>query len=148
MRLRTIWLIVTLALGLLAAPLPAEAQQSEKVYRIGFLGNSSPSADSIRIEAFRQGLRELAYVEGKNVVIEFRYAEGQLDRLPNLAAELVRIKVDVIVARGTRAAKAAKNATRTIPIVMAMVSDPVRSGIIASLARPGGNITRLTTIMP
>ncbi len=148
MRLRTIGLIGTLVLGLLAGPLPAEAQQSGKVYRIGFLGNSSPSADSIRIEAFRKGLHELRYVEGKNIVIEFRYAEGKLDRLPNLAAELVHLKVDVIVARATRAAKAAKNATRTIPIVMAMVADPVRSGIIASLARPGGNITGLTTIMP
>jgi len=148
LRLRTIGLISTLVLGLLVAALSAEAQQAGKIPRIGFLGNSSPSSDAIRIEAFRQGLRELGYVEGKNIVIEYRYAEGKLDRLPNLAAELVHLKVDVIVGRGTRAVRAAQSATSTIPIVMASVADAVRSGLVASLARPGGNITGLTSIMP
>ena len=108
----------------------------------------SPSTDSARIEAFRQGLRELGYVEGKNIVIEWRYAEGKPDRLPALAAELVRLKVDVIVTGGPVATRAAKEATSTIPIVMAQDSDPVGSGFVASLARPGGNITGLATLAP
>ena len=99
-------------------------------------------------EAFRQGLRELGYVEGKNIVIEWRYAEGKLDRLPALAAELVRLKVDVIVTAGRIATRAAKEATDTIPIVMAQDSDPVGNGFVASLARPGGNITGLSTLAP
>ncbi len=148
MRLRTIGLISTLTLGLFAGPLPAEAQEAGKMPRIGFLGNSSPSSDAIRIEAFLQGLRELGYMEGENIFIEYRFAEGRLDRLPKLAAELVHLKVNIIVARGTRAAKAAKNATRTIPIVTASVADAVRSGLVDSLARPGGNVTGLTSIMP
>jgi len=131
---------------LVSAPL-AEAQKG-KVPRIGFLGNSSPARDANRIKAFRKGLTELGYVEGKNIVIEFRYAGGKLDRLTNLAAELVRMKVDVIVTRGGVATRAAMKATKTIPIVMAMVADPVRSKMVASLARPGGNVTGLTTIMP
>ena len=101
-----------------------------------------------RIEAFRQGLRELGYVEGKNIVIEWRYAEGKLDRLPALAAELVRLKVDVIVTAGPTATRAAKEATITIPIVMAQDNDPVGNGFVASLARPGGNITGLSTLAP
>ena len=101
-----------------------------------------------RIEAFRQGLRELGYVEGKNIVIEWRYADGKLDRLPALAAELVRLKVDVIVTAGPTATRAAKEATVTIPIVMAQDSDPVGSGFVASLARPGGNITGLSSPCP
>ena len=109
---------------------------------------TSPSANSARIEAFRQGLRELGYVEGKNIVIEWRYAEGKLDRLPALAAELVRLKVDVIVTTGPTVTRAAKEATTTIPIVMAFDTDPVGNGFVASLARPGGNITGLSTLAP
>ena len=107
-----------------------------------------PSANSARIEAFRQGLRELGYVEGKNIVIEWRSAEGKLDRLPALAAELVRLKVDIIVTAGPTATRAAKEATSTIPIVMAQDTDPVGTGFVASLARPGGNITGLSTLAP
>ena len=109
---------------------------------------TSPSAISARVEAFRQGLRELGYVEGKNIVIEWRYAEGKLDRLPALAAELVRLKVDIIVTGGPAATRAAKEATVTIPIVMAQDTDPVGNGFVASLARPGGNITGLSTLAP
>ena len=131
-----------------AARTAHEAQQPKKVPRIGFLSGVSPSAISARIEAFRQGLRELGYVEGKNIVIEWRYAEGKLDRLPALAAELVRLKVDVIVTGGPPATRSAKQATATIPIVMAFDDDPVGSGFVASLARPGGNITGLSTLSP
>ena len=126
----------------------AQAQQPTKVPRIGFLHGASASAIAARIEAFRQGLRELGYVEGKNIVIEWRYAEGKLDRLPALAAELVRLKVDVIVTAGPAATRAAKEATSTIPIVMTQDADPVGSGFVASLARPGGNITGLSTLAP
>ena len=136
------------ALALLAAAVVAEAQQPAKAPRIGFLGGSSPSAISARIETFRQGLRELGYVEGKNIVIEWRYAEGKFDRLPALAAELVRLKVDVIVTSGPLPTRAAKGATVTIPIVMTQVGDPVGSGFVASLARPDGNITGLSTLAP
>jgi putative ABC transport system substrate-binding protein len=126
----------------------AEAQQPTKVPRIGYLSVSSPSAMSTRIEAFRQGLRELRYVEGKNIVIEWRSAEGKRDRLPSLAAELVRLKVDIIVTAGPPATRSAKEATVTIPIVMAQDGDPVASGFVASLARPGGNITGLSNLAP
>jgi putative ABC transport system substrate-binding protein len=124
----------------------ADAQQPTKIPRIGFLGATFPSTNAARIEAFRQGLRELGYVEGKDIVIEYRYAEGKLDRLPTLAAELVRLKVDVIVTGGPSATRPAKNATSTIPIVMGFDSDPVGNGFIASLARPGGNITGLSSL--
>jgi len=134
-------LTVVLALGLLAAPLAAEAQQAGRVPRIGFLGSTSPSDRPPLLDAFRQGLRELGWVEGQNVVIDYRFAEGRFDRLPDLAAELVRLKVDIILGPGTPAAAAAKNATETIPIVMISVRDPVGTGLIASLARPGGNVT-------
>jgi putative ABC transport system substrate-binding protein len=134
----------TLTGGVLAASRIAEAQQAEKVYRIGYLGPSSATAVSRFTEAFRQGLRELGWVEGQNIVIEYRFAEGQYDRLPDLAAELARLKVDVIVAIPTPAAVAAKNATATIPIVMTNVGDPVGLRLIASLARPGGNVTGLS----
>jgi putative ABC transport system substrate-binding protein len=144
MRLRPVGLIVTLALGLLAAPLAAEAQQAGKVPRIGYLSAGSPSGVPHLLEAFRQGLRELGWVEGQNIVIDYRYAEGRFDRLPDLAAELVRLKVDVIVAAATATSVAAKNATSTIPIVMIGVYDPVERGLVASLARPGGKITGLT----
>ena len=123
----------------------ALAQQPKKVPRIGFLTTLSPSTISDRIEAFRQGLRELGYVEGKNIVIEWRYAEEKLDRLPALVSELVGLKVDVIVTGGTAATRPAKQATVTIPIVMAFDDDPIGSGFAASLARPGGNITGLST---
>ena len=132
-------------LGAAAAawPLAAHAQQQAgRVPRIGFLGLTSPSDRPSLLDAFRQGLRELGWVEGQNIVIDYRYAEGRVDRLPDLAAELVRLKVDVIIASaGTQVATAAKSATETIPIVMIAVRDPVGTGFIASLARPGGNVT-------
>jgi len=127
--------------GLLAAPLAAEAQQAGKVYRIGYLSAGSDTSNPRVREAFRQGLRELGWVEGQNIIIEYRWAEGRFDRLPDLAAELVRLKVDIIVAPATPAAAAAKKATGAIPIVMIGVGDPVGTGFVASLARPGGNIT-------
>ncbi len=137
--------LATVTGGPLAAPLAAEAQQAGKVHRIGYLSGSSATAQSHFIEAFRQGLRELGWVEGQNIVIDYRFAEGRFDRLPDLAAELVRLKVDIIVgAGGTPPAAAAKNATGTIPIVMIAVGDPVGQGLIASLARPGGNVTGVT----
>jgi putative ABC transport system substrate-binding protein len=126
----------------------AEAQQPKKVPRIGYLAAASLSANAARTEAFRQGLRELGYVEGKNIFIEWRYGEGKRDRMPAFAAELVRLKVDVIVTGGSGSTVAAKEATSTIPIVMAQDSDPVGSGVVASLARPGGNITGLSTLAP
>ena len=116
----------------------AEAQQPKKIPRLGFL---SPTSDDSRVEAFRQGLRELGYVEGQNIAIEYRWADGKFDRLPDLALELVRLKVDVVVAVVTQASLAAKMATGTIPVVMIGVSDPVGSGLVVSLARPGANIT-------
>jgi len=126
----------------------AEAQQTTKVHRVGFLTANDFSALAARIEALRQGLRELGYVEAKNIVIEYRYAEGKPDRLPALAAELVRLKVDIIVSAGPQSTRAAKEATVTIPIVMAFDFDPVGNGFVASLARPGGNITGLSTLAP
>ena len=131
---------------LFALCFPVAAQQPKKAPRIAFFSSTSPSIISARVEAFRQGLRELGYVEGKNIVIEYRYAEGKPDRLPSLAAELVRLKVDVIVSAGPPPTRAAKQATATIPIVMAFDDDPVGSGFAASLARPGGNITGLSTL--
>ena len=133
---------------LLAVVVIAEAQQPTKVPRIGYLTGNFPSAIAERTEAFRQGLRELGYVEGKDIVIEYRYAEGKLERLPTLVSELVRLKVDVIVTGGPAATRPAKEATATIPIVMAQVNDPVGNGFVASLARPGGNITGLATLGP
>ncbi len=126
----------------------AEAQQPKKVPRIGYLGANFPTTNPARIEALRQGLRELGYVEGKNIVIEYRFAEGKRDRLPALAAELVRLKVDVILSAGAADTRAAKEATNTIPIVMAQDTDPIGNGFVASLARPGGNITGLSTLGP
>jgi putative ABC transport system substrate-binding protein len=133
---------------LLAVAAIAEAQQSAKVPRIGYLTGATPAGQSARIESFRQGLRELGYVEGKNIVIEYRYAELKPDRLPVHAAELVRLKVDVIVTGGGGNTRAAKEATNTIPIVMTQDSDPVANGFVASLARPGGNITGLSNFAP
>ena len=140
--------IVTLALGLLATPLAADAQQAATTPRIGMLRTGLPSDRVEEIEAFRKGLRDLGYVEGQNIAIEFRFAEGREDRLPELATELVRLKVDAVVANGAVAIRAAKQATTTIPIVMAEVGDPIRTGLVASLARPGGNITGSTILGP
>jgi putative ABC transport system substrate-binding protein len=140
--------IGSLCLGVFAAPLVAQAQPAGKVYRIGFLGNASASSQVNRVDALRAGLRELGYVEGNNIVIEYRWAEGKYDRLPDLAAELVRLKVDVLVTSGTPGTLAAKQATTTIPIVMAGSGDAVAAGLVASLARPGGNITGLTDLVP
>jgi putative tryptophan/tyrosine transport system substrate-binding protein len=134
--------------ALLAAPLAAEAQQTGKVPRIGFLSPASSTTAPHVVEAFRQGLRDLGYVEGQNIVVEYRYANGKAEALPDLAAELVSLEVDVIVASGTPGPLAAKSATKTIPIVMASAGDPVRTGLVASLARPGGNVTGLSTLTP
>ena len=133
---------------LLALSFPAAAQQPTKIPRIGFLSAASTSAIAARIEGFRYGLRELGYIEGKNIVVEWPYADGKPDRLPALAAELVRLKVDVIVTAGPTATRAAKEATSTIPIVMTQDPDPIGTGFVASLARPGGNITGLSTLAP
>jgi putative ABC transport system substrate-binding protein len=137
----------TLAGGLLVAPLAAKAQPAAKVARIGYLAGSLAAFPQLR-EAFIQGLRDLGYVEGRNLVIEYRSPEGKPERLPALAAELVALKVDVIVAAGTPQPLAAKQATRTIPIVFAGASDPVASGLVTSLARPGGNVTGLSLLLP
>src|SRR5919106_242908 len=145
MNRRPLWLLAVL---LLASIHPAESQQSVKVSRIGYLAAASLSANAARTEAFQRGLRELGYVERKNIAIEWRYAEGKRDRLPKFAAELVRLNLDVIVTAGPGPTAAAKEATSTIPIVMAQDSDPVGSGHVASLARPGGNITGLTILSP
>jgi putative ABC transport system substrate-binding protein len=138
--------ILALTLGLIAAPLAAEAQQAGKVYRIGFLGNSTPALEANLVGPFREGLRDLGYVEGRNILIEYRWAEGQYERFPTLIAELAALKVDVIVAAGTPAALAVKKATTSIPLVMLAVGDPVGTGLVASLGRPGGNITGLSAI--
>src|SRR6266545_1963501 len=143
------WRVVMLGvfLALLSTPLATEAQP--KVYRIGLLGFSPPNTPGSHLwEAFLQAMRERGYVEGQTIVIEGRYSEGHDERLPDLAAELVRLKVDVIVAGATQAAEAAKRATATIPIVMPNHSDPVATGIVASLARPGGNVTGLSIQNP
>ena len=126
----------------------AQAQQPAKITRIGYLDAVSLSVNAARVEAFRQSLRKLGYVEGKNIFIEWRSADGKLDRLPALAAELVHLKVDIIVTGGRSATRAAKEATSTIPIVMTQETDPVANGFVASLARPGGNITGLSTLAP
>jgi putative tryptophan/tyrosine transport system substrate-binding protein len=133
---------------LLAGAVIAKAQQPAKIPRVAYLLGASLSDNAARIEAFRQGLRDLGYVEGKNITIEWRSAEGKPDRLPALAAELVRLKVAVIITAGSTNTRAAKEVTPTIPIVMAQDSDPVGSGFVASLARPGGNITGLATLAP
>jgi len=138
----------TLCALLFALCMSAEAQQPKKVVRLGYLSASSPAANSARVEAFRQGLRELGYLDGKNIVIQYRWAEEKFVRLPDLAGELVRLKVDVIVTSGGQATRAAKEATRTIPIVMGFDSDPIGSGFVASLGRPAGNITGLSSLAP
>ena len=135
---------LVLLIGLLVAPLATEAQQSGRVYRLGYL--STPTRESVEhgLAAFLRTLRELGWIDGQNLIIEYRWAEGNVERLPGLAAELVRHKVDVIVAPAGSAALAAKNATSSIPIVMIFASDPVEMGLVASLRRPGGNITGTT----
>ena len=140
--------ICLLTTALLSTAPFVEAQQPTKVPRIGFQTTASPSAVTARIEALRQGLRELGYVEGKNIVIEWRFAEGKRDRVHEFAAEFVRLKVDIIVAGAPSSTRAAKKATSTIPIVMAFDNDPVANGLVASLARPGGNITGLSALSP
>ena len=139
---------MALGLGTLATPLAAEAQAPAKVPRIGFLSSLSPTDNAHLLEAFRQGLFELDYVEGQNIAIEYRFGEGRPERLPPLAAELVRLKVDVIVTGGPPAPEASKQATSTIPIVFAVTGDPVAEGLVASIARPGGNITGLASMAP
>src|SRR5262245_21317536 len=138
--------ILTLGTMLLALCFSADAQQPKKVPRIGYLAPGSPASDSPRIDPFRQGLRELGYTEGQDIVIELRFAEGKSERLPALVAELIQLKVDVIVLSGRPAARAAKQATSTIPIVMGTSADPVGTRLVASLARPGGNVTGLSTL--
>ena len=148
--MKPIALVVGLALGLVATPLPAEAQPPKQIPRIGMLRVDAPSDPRGQglTEAFRQGLRELGYVEGKNITIDYRHAEGKLDRLPGLVAELVGLRPTVIVTQGTPATLAAKRATSTIPIVVGGAGDLVGAGLVASLARPGGNITGSTNLDP
>src|SRR5438093_8416650 len=139
-----VWLLATVFLS--TAP-SAEAQQPTKVSRIGYVsGTGDPQTPGPRVEAFRRGLRDLGYIEGKNILVEYRYVEGKLDRVPRLVAELVQLKVDVLAIQNLAAIRAAKQATKAIPIVMVTTQDPVTSGIVDSLARPGGNITGLTTL--
>jgi putative ABC transport system substrate-binding protein len=142
--------VIGVALGalLFALCLPAEAQDLKQIPRIGFLSAATASSQVSRLVAFRDGLRELGYVEGQNITIEYRYAEGHRDQLREFAAELVRLKVDVILTGGPQATRAAKEATKTIPIVMAQDNDPIGNGFVASLARPGRNITGLTNTSP
>jgi putative tryptophan/tyrosine transport system substrate-binding protein len=139
-----------LTLGMLSAPLAVEAQRAPKVPKVGYLsiGSASDPRRGALLDAFQRGLRGLGYVEGKNILIEVRFAEGSYDRLPNLAAELVRLKVDIILAYSTPATEAAKNATAAIPIVMSGVVDPLRTGLVAGLGRPGGNVTGLSLMAP
>jgi ABC-type uncharacterized transport system substrate-binding protein len=145
----TLGYLVTLILSLLAAPLAAEAQPLANVPRIGWLGGTSPAVNPAVLEAFRHGLREHGWIEGQNIVIEYRWAEGRFERLPDLAAELVRLPVDILVpVASDPAIRAAQHATSTIPIVMAASSDPVGTGFVASLARPGGNITGVSGLVP
>jgi len=140
--------VFALCAMLLALCAPAAAQQPGKMVRIGFLDPSTPSGMAVLVEAFRQELSKLGWIEGKNITIEYRFAEQKTERLPELAAELVRLKVDIIVTRATTATLAAKRATTTIPIVMAAAADPVGTGLVASLARPGVNVTGLSSLVP
>src|SRR5882724_180241 len=141
----TVWLLATLFLANVSL---AEAQQSGKIVRIGFLDNSTASGIAVFLEAFRQELIKLGWIEGKNITIEYRFAEQKVERLPELAADLVRLKVDVIVTSGGPTPLAANGSNSTIPIVMTSFPDPVGAGLIASLARPGGNVTGLASLSP
>jgi ABC-type uncharacterized transport system substrate-binding protein len=143
---RTLGLLITLTLGILVAPLTPDAQPPRKISRVGYLAGVSAAADAPRLEAFRQGLRDLGYIEGQNIIIEYRHEGGGFERLPELAAELVGQKPDVLVAVTTNAALAAKKATTTIPLVFMGVTDPVTAGLVDSLARPGGNTTGITNM--
>ena len=140
--------LVTLVIAFVICGVAAEAQQPKKVPRIGYLSSGDAASESTRAEAIRLGLRERGYIEGQNIAFEYRYAEGKRDRFSELAAELVRLKVDIIVVSGgAPLIRAVKNATKTIPIVMGgQGSDPVKAGLIESLARPGGNVTGLTNL--
>jgi putative ABC transport system substrate-binding protein len=137
-----------LGVMLFAVCVSVRAQQPQKMHRIGVLGATSPATIAARLNAFRQGLRELGYIDGKNIVVEYRYADGKLNRVPALAAEMVRLNVEVILTGGSAATRPAKEATTTIPIVMAQDTDPVGNGFVTSLARPGGNITGLSIVAP
>jgi putative ABC transport system substrate-binding protein len=148
MRYARLAILAAPVLAIVAAPLAAEAQPAAKVATIGYLGNSSAASESHLVGAFRQGLHDLGYTEGQNILIEYRWADGKYDRLPEFAAEMVRRKVDVILTVGTPGALAAEGATHTIPIVMASAGDPVAAGLVTSLARPGGNITGLNANSP
>jgi putative ABC transport system substrate-binding protein len=145
--MRLIVLAVVITLNLLLAPLAVDAQPSEKVHRIGMLERTSKTLNAASLNGFLRGMQELGYVEGKHFVIEYRSADGLDERFPELAADLVRVKVDLIVTRGTQAILATKNATNTIPIVITGAGDPIAQGIVASLARPGGNITGLNPMV-
>jgi ABC-type uncharacterized transport system substrate-binding protein len=144
--MRLIGLAVVLTVSLTLAPVAGEAQQAGKVHRIGFLGNSTPALEANLVGPLREGLRELGYVEGQNILIEYRWAEGKYERLAALVAELLARNVEVIVTAGTPASLAVQKATTSVPLVMVAVGDPVATGLIASLARPAGNITGLTSM--
>src|SRR6266851_5024834 len=146
MRIEPTRFVAAIALGLLAWSLAADAQQPTKVPRIGILSDESRLLATKSFEPFAQGLRDLGYIEGQNIAFERRYAEGNNEILPDLAADLVRLQPDVILARGTAAARAAKVATQVIPIVFARAGDPIGLGLVPSLARPGGNLTGLSTL--
>src|SRR5215831_3735635 len=140
-------MIICLVAGtLLSTGSFADAQQAGKIFRIGFLDNSTASGMGVLVEAFRQELSKLGWIEGKNIAIEYRFAEQKTERLPELAADLVRLKVDLIVTSGTPSSLAARSTTTSIPIVMAQAGDPVGSGLVASLARPGGNVTGFSNL--
>jgi len=145
---KALTLIVAFALSVLLTPPATEAQQRAHLPRVGYLGTSSASLEAELVKAFRDGLRDLGYVEGQNILIEYRWAEGNYQRFPDLVADLVNLKVDVILTAGTPGALAAKRATQTIPIVMAVTGDAVGTGLVSSLARPGGNLTGLTMMVP
>jgi putative ABC transport system substrate-binding protein len=148
MKVSRLILGVILSLALLVPPVVVEAQPPARVHRLGFLGSAAPSGYAHLVDALRQGLSDLGYVEGKNLVIEYRWADGKYDRLPDLARQLVRQRVDLIVTHGTPGSLAAKQATTTIPIVMAISGDAVATGLVASIARPGGNVTGSTFFFP
>jgi len=145
---KALTLIVAFALSVLLTPPATEAQQRAHLPRVGYLGTSSASLEAELVKAFRDGLRDLGYVEGQNILIEYRWAEGNYQRFPDLVADLVNLKVDLILTAGTPGALAAKRATQTIPIVMAVTGDAVGTGLVSSLARPGGNLTGLTMMVP
>jgi putative ABC transport system substrate-binding protein len=146
MKIGRIGFTIALALATLLGPLDVQAQRTEKVHRVGFLGNSTAALEANLVGPFREGLRDLGYVEGRNVVIEYRWAEAKYERLPALIAELIALKVDVLVTAGTPATLAVQKATTSVPLVMVAVGDPVGTGIVPSLSHPGGNITGLTSI--